>query len=199
MVSLLVVMGVVGCGRQREPSSQETPTQQAPVAEEQAPPSEGFAPPPPAPESASAPRDEKKEALDREAPATQGAGRGSGALPGESRELPRKGAPAPAAIPRGRTVDDDDVGTVGGRYAALSIAQAEAELEASFGRLGNALRLSSPDCPSARQFGAKVCELAEHICRLAEQGNDSNELALCVDGRNRCAEARRRLAERCAE
>lgn len=193
----IAALTVVACGRQREPSSQETPTQQTPAAEEA--PGEGFAPPPPASEAA---REESKEEkkgdlLEREAPAAQGAGRGLGpTAPSDERARPGKPAPAPAKS-RHR---DDDIGTVGDRHTmSVDIERAEAELQANFERLGDALRLSSPDCPSARQYGARVCELAEHICRLAEKGDEPEELALCVDGRNRCAEVRRRLGERCAE
>ncbi len=83
--------------------------------------------------------------------------------------------------------------------STLSIGQAERELEATFSRLGEELRLSSPDCPSAEQFVDRICELAEHICRLAEKEDEPEELALCVDGRNRCAESRRRYSEKCAQ
>jgi hypothetical protein len=83
--------------------------------------------------------------------------------------------------------------------STLSIGQAERELEASFGRLSEELRLNTPDCPSAEQFVNRICELAEHICRLAEKEDEPEDLAVCVDGRNRCAESRRRYSDRCAQ
>lgn len=144
-----------------------------------------------------APAADEESPLPRAAPrvpesesASQG-GSGAGAAP---RMEGAKRRSVPAAENKPKSVDsleDSD--------AQLSFEQAERELEASFSKLGDELRLSSPDCPTARQLAGRVCQLAEHICRIAERGKDAVRLATCVDGRNRCAEANRRIEGKCNE
>jgi len=163
-----------------------------------------------------APADEPRatEAAEEE-PATEEKAAAPGAQPAEP--VAPSPAPPPPAAGRDRAESDrkDDLAqpakpksskkSTASRGAVDSvdeesradIEQAARELEANFERLGDALRLATPDCPSARQFGQRICDLAERICRIAERGDDSDQLALCVDGRNRCAESQRRLAERC--
>jgi hypothetical protein len=112
-------------------------------------------------------------------------------------ERERRDEAQPPSKPKASAKRSDDKGGLDSLDGDGEIARAARELEANFEQLGDALRLSTPDCPSARQFGERICGLAERICRIAEASEDPDELALCVDGRNRCAESQRRLSERC--
>jgi hypothetical protein len=89
------------------------------------------------------------------------------------------------------------IGTTEEDRASTRVRAAFEEIETAFSGLGDALALSAPDCESARRFGERICALSEEICRLAEDSQNSQELALCVDGRQRCAQARQRLADKC--
>jgi hypothetical protein len=79
-----------------------------------------------------------------------------------------------------------------------SIDDAMAELESSFSDLQKALQLSTPDCVTARQMRDRVCDLAEQICRLADESGGASSQRLCGDGRGRCSDARKRYDESCA-
>lgn len=159
------------------------------AAEEPSPPPSGE---PGSPPAAAAPVEAEQApegAVSGESKAAERSAAGSGASPRmeapKQRSAPRAGRPGSVD-----SLQDPD---------ALSFEGAERELHAAFGKLGGELRLASPDCPTARQLAGRVCELAEHICRIAERGEDPVRLATCVDGRNRCSEARRRIEDKCSD
>ncbi len=200
MVPMALLVGVSSCARKPEKS------ESAPVAPAATPTMDERAQPEPAAEAEQAPteKDEEREyapapapgAVDKSDDQAQKAAEQPQLAPKAKRKASAKsGAPLEPAKPRAR----GPVDSLGPDVSSLSIEQAERELETTFTRLGQELRLSSPDCPSAQQFVGRVCELAEHICRLAEENDEPQQLATCVDGRNRCAESRRRYAAKCAE
>jgi hypothetical protein len=185
---------VVGCARQPERDAPAPAAAPAPLP----PPSQASQAEPAAEESAPAKSEAKAvnaprlEASPPAAPAPAGPSDGAGVAPRA------RSGPIPAKKRKPATGEGHAPSSLDRELAGLSIEQADERLAATYESLGDELRLSSPDCTTARGFGDRICGLAEHICRIAERGDEPSELALCVDGRNRCAEARRRLQERCS-
>lgn len=103
--------------------------------------------------------------------------------------------PPAAAEPRrraglpGTTEDDAD---------ELDIETATEQLQAAFAEVERALELSTPDCSTAKTLRDRVCELAEHICRLAEESSASSAATMCEDGRKRCGEVKAKFDATCA-
>jgi hypothetical protein len=65
-------------------------------------------------------------------------------------------------------------------------------------RLGSAVNLATPDCPSARDRKRAICDLAAQICRLVDDDpNVASVVEYCSDARKRCSDAEQRIAERC--
>jgi hypothetical protein len=121
---------------------------------------------------------------------------------GPSSVAPRKSSAKPSAKKKERSSSSSGegrggIGTTEDEPASARVQAAFDEIETAFGSLDGALTLSTPDCAGARRFGERICSLSDEICRLAEASSNPEELALCVDGRQRCGEARRRLAARC--
>jgi hypothetical protein len=137
---------------------------------------------PAATEAAQSP--ERKKALD-EAP--------------DEADAEERAAPAPPAAAPGRGQGSEDLLDQRERAAPLDIDQAMAQLHRTLSELDRALMLSAPDCVTAASLRDRVCELAEHICRLADESGAQSAQELCGDGRGRCSEARKRYAESCAE
>jgi hypothetical protein len=82
--------------------------------------------------------------------------------------------------------------------APSNIEDAVSQLQATFSDLEKALALSAPDCVTAKQLRDRVCDLAEHICRLADEGAGIGAQERCGDGRGRCVDAKRRYEQVCA-
>lgn len=118
-----------------------------------------------------APLDESRRPDSAEAPAAPGA------------------APAPA--------QERDVLSERGRDAPANLDEAMALLESTLSDLNRALTLSAPDCVMGARLRDRVCDLAEHICRLTDESAEPSAQELCGDGRARCADARKRYAESC--
>ena len=65
-------------------------------------------------------------------------------------------------------------------------------------RLDDAVRLGTPDCPSARQRKTAICDLARQICELVDRDpNVASVAQYCDDAKQRCSEAEQRTIERC--
>jgi hypothetical protein len=143
-----------------------------------------------------------------DSPAEKSAGEGAAApraaepaLPSKEEEAPGAVAPAPAPPPRGGAGRGDLLEPEEAKKAKqlpVDVEAAFAELASSFSDLEKALSLSTPDCVTAKQLRDRVCDLAEHICRLADESSGSSVQQLCGDGRGRCADAKRRYGETCA-
>lgn len=106
---------------------------------------------------------------------------------------PQRPAQRGASKAKGDALDDD------GETALPATASEAAQLlDTTFTALGNALELATPDCTTAGTLRDRVCELAEHICRLAGDAPSSETQSLCKDGRVRCEQARARFDGTCA-
>jgi hypothetical protein len=65
-------------------------------------------------------------------------------------------------------------------------------------RLDDAVRLSTPDCPSARERKQAICDLAQQICQMVDRDPDVASVeSYCDDAKQRCNEAAKRTAQRC--
>ncbi len=188
----------LGCARSQR-AKEQGEKEKAPAAAEQ-PQEEPMAPaqpPPPEPEAepggAAAELEEQQAApADAEDKAEQG----------PSTLSPRRSPAKPSAKKRERSSASSGagrggIGTTDDAPASERVTAAFREIEAAFSSLDGALTLSTPDCEGARRFGQRICSLSDDICRLAEASANPEELALCVDARERCGEARRRLTARC--
>lgn len=137
---------------------------------------------------------------------------GEGAAKKEDDALRQKaappGAPQPAAPPpaaeHSDALPDRDEARGGNALEERKpmpddIEDASEALSKTFSNLERALELSVPDCTTAKQLRDRVCELSEHICRLADETDTRASQELCGDGRGRCADARKRYEITCAE
>jgi hypothetical protein len=65
-------------------------------------------------------------------------------------------------------------------------------------RLDDAVRLSTPDCRSARERKEAICDLAQQICQMVERDPDVASVeSYCDDAKRRCNQAEQRTAQRC--
>jgi hypothetical protein len=65
-------------------------------------------------------------------------------------------------------------------------------------RLDDAVKLSTPDCPSARERKQAICDLAQQICQMVDRDPDIASVeSYCDDARQRCSDAEKRTAQRC--
>jgi hypothetical protein len=96
---------------------------------------------------------------------------------------PAKAAPADLLDERRRNPGDMDLSA-----AERGISRAAKELD-------DTLALASPDCGLARTLRDRICEIAVRICKLGE--SDPSIGPRCDDGKNRCADARKRRGAQC--
>jgi hypothetical protein len=60
------------------------------------------------------------------------------------------------------------------------------------------VKLSTPDCPSARERKQAICDLAQQICQMVDRDPDIASVeSYCDDARQRCSDAEKRTAQRC--
>ena len=65
-------------------------------------------------------------------------------------------------------------------------------------RLDDAVKLSTPDCPSARERKQAICDLAQQICQMVDRDPDVASVeSYCDDAKQRCSDAEKRTAQRC--
>lgn len=148
-----------------------------------------------------APAEAEEKAADDEGAAKKedGAPRQKAATPG----APQPAAPPPAAE-HPDSLPDRDEARAGNALEEQKpmpddIEDASEALSKTFSNLERALELSVPDCTTAKQLRDRVCELSEHICRLAGDTDNRASQEMCGDGRGRCADAKRRYSATCAE
>jgi hypothetical protein len=156
---------------------------------------DGVAPAEPTPTGRAARASKRAEALP---PPGAGAGRGSSGV-GQASPLPKVKAGEDKSEPDlGGTADKDQ--QTPRRSSPIDPARENSErmmsdLLGAFNQLE--LSLSAPDCVTAAVFRDRVCELAERICRLADEHRAAESDAQCGDGRERCVQARRRYELGC--
>lgn len=76
---------------------------------------------------------------------------------------------------------------------AAELQQLESRLDAS---LATALE---PDCVAARPLSERICELAAHICAIAERHPTDRPLSQrCAQGRQSCQRGRKRVDTSCS-
>lgn len=187
--SLVALLGAVACQAcfAKEPAREAAPPATPP-------PAAAPEPSPPTPEEAPAAAPESAEP----SRATGGAAEPKKAGPGVQatpRSAPGRAAPRQRSEASGLERDD----------SAADEKEEEARSKPKVGsaellmqRLGTAVNLATPDCPSARERRRAICDLAAQICRLVD--NDPNVASVveyCSDARKRCSDAGQRIAERC--
>jgi len=65
-------------------------------------------------------------------------------------------------------------------------------------RLDDAVKLSTPDCPSARERKQAICDLAQQICQMVDRDPDVASVeSYCDDAKQRCNDAEKRTTQRC--
>lgn len=65
-------------------------------------------------------------------------------------------------------------------------------------RLDDAVKASTPDCPSARERKQAICDLAHQICQMVDRDPDIASVeSYCDDAKQRCSDAEKRTAQRC--
>jgi len=65
-------------------------------------------------------------------------------------------------------------------------------------QLDDAVKLSTPDCPSARERKQAICDLAQQICQMVDRDPDVASVeSYCGDAKQRCSDAEKRTAQRC--
>jgi translation initiation factor IF-2 len=175
----------------KEPAREAAPTATPP-------PAAAPEPPPPAPAEAPAAEAESVEP----SRATGGAAEQKKAGPGVStpqsapaRAAPRQRSEAPQGLERDDSAADEEADE---KEAAAPSKAKVGSAELLMQRLGTAVNLATPDCPSARDRKRAICDLAAQICRLVD--NDPNVASVveyCSDARKRCSDAGQRIAERC--
>jgi hypothetical protein len=77
----------------------------------------------------------------------------------------------------------------------MDATASEQALDRAYKELGDALSLAAPDCNVVRSLRDRICDLAEHICRLAAA--DPEIKIRCDDGRIRCSDAKTRVGVQC--
>jgi hypothetical protein len=185
LLALLGVLGEVGCGREaprQAPPQNGKPAESAPAQPEGKEEEQSVRPSPL----------EKDRAAD-EAPAAAPFAPPPPATPAPSSAKPdeqtrrRQTPPAKRARPNGR-----------GAAPGADFAEAPLTPQLLRQRLDDAVKLSTPDCPSARDRKQAICDLANQICQLVDRDPDVASVeSYCDDARQRCNEAGRRTAQRC--
>lgn len=187
LAALLAAVACQACFT-KEPAREAAPPATPP------PPAAAPEPPPPAPAEAPAAEAESAEP----SRATGGAAEQKKSGPGVQsapRSAPSRAAPRPRSEAQG--LERDDSAADEKEEAAPSKAKV-GSAELLMQRLGTAVNLATPDCPSARDRKRAICDLAAQICRLVD--NDPNVASVveyCSDARKRCSDAGQRIAERC--
>jgi hypothetical protein len=183
--ALLALLVFFGCGReapQQAPPQNGKPSEPAPAQPE-----------PKAEEPSGSPSMLEKDRAADEAPAAAPFAPPPPATPAARAAKPGAKAPArgaPTAAGRARAAESND-GTdwsTGDGLTPQVLRQ----------RLDDAVKLSTPDCPSARERKQAICDLANQICQLVDRDPDVASVeSYCDDAKQRCSEAERRTAQRC--
>lgn len=171
-------------------------------AREAAPP----APPPPAaaPEPASPAAPAEAPAAEAESaqpsPASGGAAEQKKAAPSVGAPRPAPARAAPLRQRRDTQSYEHDDGAAADAEESAPRKSKGGSAELLMQRLGTAVNLATPDCPSARDRKRAICDLAAQICRLVDNDpNVASVIEYCSDARKRCSDAEQRIAERCDE
>jgi len=178
LLALLILL--CGCGReapQQAPPQNGKPSEPAPAQPEQK-----------AEEQSSSPSMLEQDRAPEPAPAAAPFAPPPPATPAAKPAKPaatraREAAPTAARRPRAESNDGMDW---------------SAEPQVLRQRLDDAVKLSTPDCPSARERKQAICDLANQICQLVDRDPDVASVeSYCDDAKQRCSEAERRTAQRC--
>jgi hypothetical protein len=183
--ALLTLLAVLGCGREaprQAPPQNGKPAEPAPAALERK-----------AEEPSGPAASEQDRAADK-APTAAPFAPPPPATPAPRPAKPAasKAAPGGAANALRRALGDGDDGMDWRTGAPASESQLLRQ------RLDEAVKLSTPDCPSARERKQAICDLANQICQLVDRDPDVASVeSYCDDAKQRCSAAERRTAQRC--
>ena len=117
------------------------------------------------------------------------------AAPSEFAPAPPPASTKPAAKRRAPAKPEAPSGEQGMDWAVPDPTERAQSLHQ---RLDDAVRLSTPDCPSARERKQSICDLAQQICQMVDRDPDVASVeSYCNDAKQRCSEAEKRTAQRC--
>lgn len=134
------------------------------------------------------PADEQRTGTAQPASPRSAPAEGSRAAP-ERKAGPRRGAASSGSAPAPSASAEADAVLPG----------LEDEPRQLMHRLDRAHGLATPDCPSAKLRKKAVCDLAAQICQLVDRDpNVASVTRYCETAKQRCTDASRRTAERCA-
>jgi hypothetical protein len=162
----------------------------------EAPPQNGKPATPAAPEQESQPREEQKSTSPAPLEKDQAEPR-----PAESQFAPVPAPPPPAspakpAAKRRAPAKGEAPSSEGADWAVGPTPTERARTLRQ--RLDDAVKVSTPDCPSARERKQAICDLAQQICQMVDHDPDVASVeSYCDDARQRCSDAEKRTAQRC--